>query len=200
MAPSKRTLLGVAAASAVALSLSASTASAQTITPFSQHMICMIDTGTSGSAIPAVSWPNAQDALEVANHLDLVTIDDAIENAQVRDLVIETYQASGQPVPEYVWTGFYDGRIEGVFTWASGRPVLYTNWAEGNPSSTSNGFSAAALSTATGKWIDVPADAQYPYVFRVPPSHPMYHSLTYDNGNLQDNCRLLDPNYVPASR
>lgn len=55
----------------------------------------------------------------------LVAINDAVENAFITSNFAVT---GGQP-----WIGLTDENHEGVFTWDSGEPLSYTNWAPGEP-------------------------------------------------------------------
>ncbi|MFK8185231.1 MAG: lectin-like protein [Phormidesmis sp.] len=71
----------------------------------------------------AVTWEEAQaDALLLGGNL--VTINDAAEDKWLT----ETFGANGA-----YWMGLSDSAEEGVFRWASGEAVTYTNWAAGEP-------------------------------------------------------------------
>jgi len=58
----------------------------------------------------------------------LVTIQDADENAWVRSTF-----GSIDGFSRNLWLGLSDEGHEGVWTWLTGEPLLYTNWADGEP-------------------------------------------------------------------
>ena len=71
----------------------------------------------------AVTWEEAQ-AEAVRRGGNLVTINDAAEDRWLSD----TFNRN-----ENFWMGISDRNQEGVFAWASGEAVDYTNWAAGEP-------------------------------------------------------------------
>jgi hypothetical protein len=89
----------------------------------------------------AGAWANAENqAVALGGHL--ATINDAVENAFVRD-----HFASATP-----WIGFNDRTNEGTFTWIGGDPVTYTAWSGSQPDNNANEDFAQML--ATGLWND----------------------------------------------
>jgi hypothetical protein len=73
------------------------------------------------------SWTDAEaTAVSLGGHL--VTVNDAVEN----DWLVSTFSNFGGQ-PRALWTGLTDTAQEGVFAWASGEPVSYTNWETGQP-------------------------------------------------------------------
>src|SRR5205807_2704641 len=54
-----------------------------------------------------------------------------------------------------LWIGLSDAASPGVFTWANGEPLIYTNWAPGQPSGGSEHW--VELNGGTGgMWNDLP--------------------------------------------
>ncbi len=83
--------------------------------PANGHYYCTIiaDSWTACEAI----------AQKLGGHL--VTINDALEETFLR-------ASFGSTTPP--WIGLNDAAQEGTFVWASGEPVIYTNWASSQPS------------------------------------------------------------------
>jgi len=95
----------------------------------------------------AVTWEAAQ---HFAQALDgnLATINDAAENEHVA------------AATRGGWIGANDRFDEGNFTWVSGDPSTYTNWAGGEPND-SGGNEDVATMRSTGQWNDYgPANTQ----------------------------------------
>jgi len=99
-----------------------------------------------------MAWPDAEARAEaVGGHL--VTINDAAEEAWLEGTF---------PQPN-LWIGLNDVATEGTFVWASGEPVVYTNWVAGEPNDYEpvGGEDFAAMNYDTGAeigWNDFPAD------------------------------------------
>jgi hypothetical protein len=75
----------------------------------------------------SMSWTEAEaEAQRLGGHL--VTINDEAEQAWVS----ETFGGWGG---WYFWLGATDQAVEGTWVWASEQPVIYTNWAAGQPQS-----------------------------------------------------------------
>ena len=79
-----------------------------------------------------MSWIDAQAEAEVLGG-NLVTINDGLEN----DWVVSTF-APMLPGTLAVWIGINDLDVEGEYTWASGEPLSYTNWNNGEPNDFEN--------------------------------------------------------------
>jgi hypothetical protein len=104
------------------------------------HWYDIVDPGANGS------WTNAESkAVALGGHL--VTINDAAEEAWLR-----TTFGSGTRY----WIGFTDEAVEGTWVWASGEPVTYTHWNQGEPNDWGNGEDYALMNwdTGTGAWND----------------------------------------------
>ena len=92
-----------------------------------------IDTDTYGGHTyyllsPATWLESEAAAVGLGGHL--VTIEDATENA---------WLAGRFAVHRDLWIGFSDAALEGTFTWASGAPFSFQNWAPSEPSDCSSG-------------------------------------------------------------
>lgn len=115
--------------------------------------------------ISAQSWPSAQaEALSLGGNL--VTINDAAENAFVSNTFTPTYGT--------VWIGFNDVDVEGSFEWVSGQPVTYTNWNGGEPNNLGDEdfthlHGPAGPFGPQGTWNDLDGDAQFFAVVEVVP-------------------------------
>jgi len=106
---------------------------------------------------PHMGWIDAE-AAAVAWGGHLVTVRNAAEEAWLKDTF-------GWGVG--YWIGFNDIVAEGNWVWASGEPVTYTNWADGEPNNC-GGFDEfgqcidedAAVNTASqgDVWNDIPID------------------------------------------
>jgi len=94
----------------------------------------------------AGSWTQAQ-AQAVSLGGNLVTVNDAVEN----QFLVNTFGGT-----ERLWIGFTDEVTEGVFKWANGEAVTYTNWAPGEPNNVGNEDYAEFNAGGAGKWNDLP--------------------------------------------
>jgi len=82
------------------------------------------------------TWMAAEsEAMTLGGHL--TTINDAAENQWVYDTFIPLARAHdpGLQGSVQLWIGLTDAALEGTFTWASGEPVLFTNWDVYQPNS-----------------------------------------------------------------
>jgi hypothetical protein len=110
-----------------------------------------------------MSWQNAEaQAVALGGHL--ATLNDAAEEAALR-------QRFG--TLEYFWIGFNDIATEGVWQWASGQPITYTNWCTGEPNNF-NDEDAAIINWAHGPgfgdcWNDLNPDAQLRGIVEIEP-------------------------------
>jgi hypothetical protein len=95
------------------------------------------------------AWANAE-AVAVANGGNLVTLNDAAEEAWVRQMFGETTR---------FWIGFNDASVEGDWVWSSGEPITYVNWEGGEPNNSTppdygEDFAVLNWRTDTGAWND----------------------------------------------
>jgi hypothetical protein len=100
------------------------------------------------------NWTDAENyaVTQLGGHL--ATINDAAEN----DWVFSTF---GSPTDDpRIWIGLNDLSQRFVYSWASGEPVTYTNWAPGQPSFYGNGpEDCVELKVEVGgisQWNDLP--------------------------------------------
>lgn len=105
------------------------------------------------------TWKEAEkEAVSLGGHL--VTINDAAEQSWV----VETF---GNPQVG-IWIGLTDDGTEGTWRWISGQPLIYTNWAPGEPNS--NGVEnwghlwPVGISDVGGMWNDAPEQPMYAVV------------------------------------
>jgi len=73
------------------------------------------------------TWIDSQ-AEAVTLSGNLVTINDAAENTWITS----TFSSFGG-IPRALWIGLTDAASEGSFIWASGEPLLYSNWGTSEP-------------------------------------------------------------------
>lgn len=74
------------------------------------------------------TWTASEaEALTLGGHL--TTINDLAEN----QWVFNTFTPLTGATRPALWIGLNDMAVEGSFVWASGEPVLFTNWANGEP-------------------------------------------------------------------
>jgi serralysin len=98
---------------------------------------------TLGTAAP---WTQAQ-AQAVSLGGNLVTVNDAAEN----QFLVNTFGGA-----ERLWIGLTDEVTEGVFRWANGEAITYTNWASGEPNNLGNEDYAEFNFGGPGRWNDLP--------------------------------------------
>ena len=78
------------------------------------------------------SWTSAEaEAISLGGHL--ATVRNAAEN----QWMIDTFTLFGSQNRSF-WIGLNDATNEGTFTWTSGEPVTFTNWASGEPNNLGN--------------------------------------------------------------
>ncbi|HUS90208.1 MAG TPA: lectin-like protein, partial [Phycisphaerae bacterium] len=110
------------------------------INPANGHVYHLISqTGGAG-----MTWADAE-AAAVARGGHLATINDAVENQWVWDR-FHSWRNE-------LWIGLTDQAVEGTFEWISGEPVVYTNWAFGEPSNSGN-EDYVHLWGPVGEWND----------------------------------------------
>jgi len=94
----------------------------------------------------AATWKEAQ-AQAVSLGGNLVTVNDAAEN----QFLVNTFGGT-----ERLWIGLTDEVTEGIFQWANGEAVTYTNWAPDEPNNANNEDYAEFNLGGAGKWNDLP--------------------------------------------
>ncbi|KAB2859094.1 MAG: hypothetical protein F9K09_03545, partial [Flavobacteriales bacterium] len=78
---------------------------------------------------------------------NLISIQDAAEN----QCIIDNLNSLGQS--GVIWIGFNDELVEGTFVWYDQSPVVYTNWAAGEPNNSGNEDYVQIY--ANGQWNDL---------------------------------------------
>jgi len=107
----------------------------------------------------AEDWFTAN-SIAQANGGQLVTIDDAAENAFITDAI---YPGSGS-----IWTGLRSFDSGDNFSWESGAPVNYLNWSNGEPNNSGGDPNIAArLVQNTGLWTDRSTDDHFEFVIEI---------------------------------
>ncbi len=90
------------------------------------------------------TWADAQlEAKHLGGHL--VTINNAAENT----FLATTFGSLGQ-----AWTGLNDAALEAIFTWASGEPYTFNNFAPGEPNNVGN-EDYVTINFPSGMWNDI---------------------------------------------
>lgn len=124
------------------------------------------------------NWTVAQmEAIRLGGNL--ATVDDSDED----HWVWQTFGHYGDQARN-LWIGLADADRDGVFSWASGDPVVYTNWTWGEP----NGFGGMEYYGSISKWgaqwndfPDLPGPGYGPGVVPygvvevAPPARPPFH-------------------------
>ena len=88
--------------------------------PANGHFYYLLDTA---------SWTGSEsEALALSGHL--VTINDLAENDWVYDTFVPLLPANTVAT---LWIGLNDAAQEGLFVWANGEPVTFTNWGSNQP-------------------------------------------------------------------
>lgn len=150
----KRKMVSMCIAAIALLCVGVGTASAQAVV---QGPVLNPANGHCYYLVSAANW-NAAEAFAVSTlggHL--VTISDAAEN----NFVLTTFVTSStQP-----WIGLNDAASENNFVWSSGEPVMYTNWAGGEPNN--SGGEDHVQMWPNGTWNDNLGLKSFPSVVEV---------------------------------
>lgn len=105
-------------------------------------------------------WDNAKNTCQNwGGHL--ATISSSSENAIIQQIAVNKGAT--------VWIGFSDYQIEGTWTWVTGEPVTYTNWASGEPNNGGGNEDYGQMygtGSNIGKWNDGP-DALLYYILEI---------------------------------
>ncbi len=119
------------------------TPDSEIINPSNQHQYQFFDM--------SLSWQDARDDCAARGGY-LATIQDAAEDQFL-------YQRIS---PRSYWLGATDENEEGIWTWVTGEPWMYTNWAEGQPDneivddSSGENYLAYLWPESPSQWSDVP--------------------------------------------
>lgn len=85
---------------------------------------------------------------------NLISIQSASENACILNDLNRLGYASG----DVIWIGFNDEAVEGQFTWYDQSPVVYTNWATGEPNNSGGNEDCVQIypgGSQPGTWNDL---------------------------------------------
>lgn len=96
----------------------------------------------------------------------------AINNAAEQEWLVETFGGT-----DAFWIGLSDANSEGEFEWASGEPVTYTNWAEGEPDNREKQNFVWINYTRPGLWDDA-SGIQLQGIAEIAPSSPQADAET----------------------
>ena len=94
------------------------------------------------------TWADAQANAQALGG-NLVTINDASENAWILANLL-TSSAT-------YWIGLSDADVEGTFVWKTGEPLLFSNWAPGEPDddfAVGGSGDYVFMNGSTGEWLD----------------------------------------------
>ncbi|OCT66526.1 brevican core protein isoform X2 [Xenopus laevis] len=103
------------------------------------------------------SWEEAENfCREAGGHLT------SIMTPEEQEFLINKYN-------DYQWIGLNDKTIEGDFQWSDWNPLLYENWAHGQPDSyfLSGENCVVMVGNNEGKWSDVPCNYHLPFVCKM---------------------------------
>lgn len=119
------------------------------------------DGGSLAFCFAPATWEDAElDCVAQEGHLV------SIHDKEMQDLVVSG-AASIQPGDW--WIGLTDAKSEGDFAWTDGTPYDYERWTGGEPNNAGDGEHCAELAGwASGRWNDMPCNAELPYVCRLP--------------------------------
>ena len=92
-----------------------------------------------------------------------------ITSPEIQDVVM---QLVGSHPPNRYWIG--GTRIEGFgkaqFTWISGEPMEFENWAPGEPNNMGGNENKIEINSASGLWNDVPENYRLRFIVQLPAS------------------------------
>ncbi|WAR04183.1 MRC2-like protein [Mya arenaria] len=104
----------------------------------------------------ARTWSDAQSICQNEGG-NLVCIQSVFESAFVHSLISQNYS---------YWIGLSDTKIKGLYGWADGWPVGYTNWGWKEPSYNQQGTGCVVANT-NGKWNDTSCTRLMRYVCEI---------------------------------
>jgi hypothetical protein len=127
--------------------------------PANGHLYYLLGTAT---------WADAEaEAVSLGGHLT------AIGDADEQVWVYETF-ATFDGQNRYLWIGLTDEATEGTFVWTNGEPVVYTNWAAGEPNNGNDDYvyitSPAETNGRASFWNDISLDPLLNAVAEVVPA------------------------------
>ncbi|XP_052806091.1 macrophage mannose receptor 1-like [Mya arenaria] len=126
----------------------------------------------------ARTWSDAQSICQNEGG-NLVCIQSVFESAFVHSLISQNYS---------YWIGLSDTKIKGLYGWADGWPVGYTNWGWKEPSYNQQGTGCVVANT-NGKWNDTSCTRLMRYVCEISSVPPPT--------TLPPAGSCLDKDYVP---
>ena len=84
---------------------------------------------------PSLTWAESEDAaIALGGHLV------SINSLEEQQFIWSRWSGSLPLEFRAMWIGLTDRDEEGIFTWTSGDPLTYTNWASGEPNSGFGGW------------------------------------------------------------
>ncbi len=87
---------------------------------------------------------------------NLISIQSAAENACILSDLVRLNQTG------VIWIGFNDEAVEGTFVWYDQSPVIYTNWASGEPNNSGGNEDCTQIYPSGGQpgtWNDLPCNS-----------------------------------------
>jgi len=66
------------------------------------------------------------------------------------------------------WLGLSDSRVEGVFEWVDGEPLVFTRWSGGEPNDSGGREDCAQMMPWNGLWNDLDCTRRLPFVCQRP--------------------------------
>ena len=121
------------------------------------------DNGRTYLLVEPSNWTDSE-AAAVDLGANLVTIGDQAEH----DWVVDTFLGG---VGTGLWLGLTDEVVEGIFEWTSGEPLIYENWAPGEPNNGGGnqhyGWIYGPGTCCTGLWDDIQVGGQAFDIFGV---------------------------------
>lgn len=106
----------------------------------------------------AKTWTDAEaEAISIGGHLTSIL-------SEEEQAFIESTFLVGSFSTKPLWIGLNDAAVEGSFVWASGSPLIYTKWKDGEPNNFGGDEDYVAINWGTsrgdigviGQWNDTP--------------------------------------------
>ncbi|CAH1248684.1 CSMD1 [Branchiostoma lanceolatum] len=83
-----------------------------------------------------------------------------VKDQQVQDFLVQLLSVSNKDV----WIGLTDQDVEGQFVWADGTPLVYSNWAPGEPNGDDTTNCVHLWPLANFRWHDMPCGRSNYYI------------------------------------